>query len=76
MIEVPCLGIAGYTVGPVWFTQRRTRAFEGLSTRMDRPIEGALGGSAFRYFRIAVDYLAATATFELQSAHEPDCAPG
>jgi hypothetical protein len=64
MIEVPLLTIAGYEVGPVWFTMRSTRSFQGMSTAMDAPIEGALGGSALKYFRITVDYPSATAMFE------------
>lgn len=64
MIEVPLLAIAGYQVGPVWFTMRSTRSFQGMSTAMDAPIEGALGGSALKYFRITVDYPSATAMFE------------
>jgi hypothetical protein len=31
---------------------------------MDRPVDGALGGEAFRDFRITVDYAAETAVFE------------
>jgi hypothetical protein len=31
---------------------------------MDRPIDGALGGSALRYLRVTVGYPRAVATFE------------
>ena len=64
IIEVPRLAVAGYEVGPVWFTMRSTRSFQGMSTAMDAPIVGALGGSALKYFRITVDYPSGTATFE------------
>ena len=64
MIEVPLLAIAGYQVGPVWFTMRSTQSFQGMSTAMDAPIQGALGGSALKYFRITLDYPNATARFE------------
>lgn len=64
MIEVPLLALAGYEVGPVWFTVRSTQSWRGMSTAMDQPVEGALGGSALKYFRITVDYPNATALFE------------
>ena len=64
MIEVPRLASAGYEVGPVWFTVRTTQSFEGMSTAMDAPVEGALGGSALKFFRITVDYPNATVIFE------------
>jgi hypothetical protein len=31
---------------------------------MDRPVDGALGGSALKYFRVVVDYPNAVAIFE------------
>ena len=65
MIEVPEVTIAGHTVGPVWFTRRPDRGFHDyMSSRMDRRVEGALGGTLLRYFRVSVDYPSATATFE------------
>ena len=64
MIEVPALTVAGFTVGPVWFTARPDRAFtEYMSQWMDRPVVGALGGSALHYFRVTVDYPNRRATF-------------
>ena len=57
MIEVPRVTIAGHEVGPVWFTGRADQAFqEYMAQWMDRPIDGALGGSALRYFRVLVNY--------------------
>jgi len=64
MIEVPEVDIAGHIVGPVWFTRRPDPNFhEWMSSMMDRRIDGALGGSAFRYFTMVIDYPAARATF-------------
>lgn len=64
MIRVPEVTIAGQTVGPVWFTQRPDRNFnEYMSRFMDAPVKGAVGGSAFRYFRMIVDYPGSTAYF-------------
>lgn len=65
MIEVPAVTLAGYTVGPVWFTRRPDANFlQHMSQWTDRPIEGALGGSALRFFRLSVDYPGASAVFE------------
>ncbi|MCI0691161.1 hypothetical protein L0337_04035 [candidate division KSB1 bacterium] len=65
MIEVSKITLAGYSVGPVWFTRRRDKNFhEFMSQFMDKRVEGALGGSALRYFRVTVDYPNAVALFE------------
>lgn len=65
MIEVPEITIAGHTVGPVWFTMRGDSNFhEYMSQWMDRRVDGALGGSALRYFRVIVDYPEAVAIFD------------
>ncbi|MFL6196014.1 MAG: hypothetical protein ACJ75H_17675 [Thermoanaerobaculia bacterium] len=65
MIEVPAVTVAGYTVGPVWFTRREDANFhEFMSQWMDKQVEGALGGSALKYFRVTVDYPKAVAVFE------------
>ncbi len=65
MIRVPEVKIGGHAVGPVWFAQRPDRAFrEYMSSMMDAPIEGAIGGSAFRYLRMVIDYPGAKAYFD------------
>lgn len=65
MIEVPAVTIAGFTVGPVWFTRRRDEDFhQFMSQGMDKQIEGALGGSAFKYFSIIMDYPKSVAYFK------------
>lgn len=57
MIRVPSVEIAGHEVGPVWFTRRPDRAFERtVDPWMDRPVVGALGGSALRYLRLTISY--------------------
>lgn len=51
MIQVPSIHIAGYEVGPVWFTRRPDHNFHHyMSQWMDKRVEGALGG---RYFVIS-----------------------
>jgi hypothetical protein len=64
MIEVPRIEIAGFAVGPVWFTERPDPNFhQFMSQFMDRRVDGALGGNALRFFRVTVDYPAALAHF-------------
>ena len=63
-IRVPAVDIAGWHVGPVWFTERPDTAFRQMMSSMtDRPVEGALGGNALTHFRMTLDYTRATATF-------------
>jgi hypothetical protein len=65
MIEVPKVTVGGFEVGPVWFTWRPDNAFhEWMAQWMDRPVEGALGGSAFYDLRITVDWDHGVAAFE------------
>ncbi len=65
MIEVPSLFIAGYEVGPVWFTRRADKNFhQFMSQFMDKRVEGAIGGNGLRHFRITIDYPNAIAVFE------------
>lgn len=65
MIEVPRVTVGGYEVGPVWFTWRSDKEFhDGMAQWMDRPVEGALGGSAFFDLRITVDWDHGVAAFE------------
>lgn len=66
MIEVPAVAIGGLSAGPVWFTARSDRAFHDfMSQWMDRRVEGALGGSGLRYYRVTVDYPRRRATFDV-----------
>lgn len=65
MIRVPSVVVGGQKVGPVWFTRRPDQAFDSfMSSMMDAPVVGALGGSGLRYFRITVDYGQGVAVFE------------
>ena len=66
MIEVPKLIVAGFEVGPVWFTRRPDRTFREVMARLtDKPTDGAIGGSALRQFRrVTVDWATAAAVFE------------
>lgn len=66
LIQVPEVTIAGWTLGPVWFTERPDGAFGlpgGMSKYMDKPVLGAVGGNVFRHFRMTIDYPNATAWF-------------
>lgn len=57
MIEVPRVDIGGVEVGPVWFAERPDPAFRKyMAGMMDQPTDGAIGGSAFRYLHLVIDY--------------------
>jgi hypothetical protein len=61
-IEVPHITLMGHTIGPVLFMVRNNKNFdEMMSGWMDKPVVGALGGSAFQYLTIVIDYPAAVA---------------
>ena len=67
LLRVPELTIAGTTVGPVWFAKRSDRVYEKggmMANLMPLPIHGAIGGSAFKYFTIIIDYQQAKAEFQ------------
>jgi hypothetical protein len=65
LLRIPEITIAGHTVGPVWVERRPDRAFEQMARRsLDQPVQGALGGSLFQYFRVTVNYPDAWASFE------------
>jgi hypothetical protein len=55
-IQVPSVQIAGWTVGPIWFTERPDAAFVGMSAYMDDTVHGALGGNVLQAFRMTIDY--------------------
>lgn len=72
MIEVPEVVIAGFAVGPVWFTHRPNANFHDMmSSMMDARVEGAVGGNVFRHFVMTVDYPGAVAYFRCAV----DCRP-
>ncbi|QNK01851.1 hypothetical protein [Dyella telluris] len=57
MIEVPSLEIAGWSLGPVWFTERPDSAFHGMMAElMDKTPEGAIGGNVLGHFVLTIDY--------------------
>lgn len=63
-IEVPEVEIAGWRIGPVWFTERPDTNFHDfMSGMMDEQVEGAIGGNAFQHFAMTVDYGHARAWF-------------
>ena len=65
MLEVPQITIGGFTVGPVWFTIQPDSAFHSYMAQfMDKPTEGAIGGSALHYLRVTADWPRAIAIFE------------
>ncbi len=57
LIEVPAVIIAGHTVGPIWFAARNDREYDHFGKEsFDARIDGAVGGSVLKHFRIIADY--------------------
>lgn len=72
IIEVPEVEIAGWSVGPMWFTERPDKAFhEYMAEMMDKPTEGAVGGNVFRHFVMTIDYPHEAAYFRCVSGCKP-----
>lgn len=64
MIRVPDVRVAGYQVGPIWFTSRPDANFhQDMSSSMSGIVEGAIGGNAFHSLKMTVDYLHGIAAF-------------
>jgi hypothetical protein len=64
MIEVPSIEIAGFKTGPVWFTMKPDANFhQYMSSMMADHVEGAIGGSAFQYFSMVINYPNAEVSF-------------
>lgn len=69
MIEAPHVVVAGFDVGPVWFTERPDANYDGyMSAMMDKPVEGSIGGNALRGLRMTIDYPRAQAWFACETA--------
>jgi predicted aspartyl protease len=64
LIEVPRVDIAGWTLGPIWFTERPDANFHDyMSQYTDKPVEGSAGANVFASFRMTIDYPARAAWF-------------
>jgi hypothetical protein len=76
LIEVPRLEIAGWTVGPAWFTERPDASFhDTMASLMDRAPEGAVGGNVLQHFAMTLDYPKATAYFRCGDGCVPATPP-
>ncbi len=65
LIGVPDVSIAGYDAGTIWFAKRPDAVFDGMMKAvMDKPILASIGGSAFRQFKLTLDYVNQRVTFE------------
>ena len=75
IIEVPEVEIAGWLVGPVWFTGRPDTSFRtgdhSMSTYMDQTIDGAVGANVFSHFVMTIDYPHNSAYFECATGCRP-----
>ncbi|HEY6893053.1 MAG TPA: hypothetical protein VI258_02720, partial [Rhodanobacteraceae bacterium] len=71
LIRVPSVEIGGWSVGPVWFTERPDAAFRKMMSSMtDQPVEGAIGGNALGHFVMTLDYVHGAAYFACADACE------
>ncbi len=62
LIRVPRLAVGGWSIGPVWFTERPDAEFHAvLDELMDEPPEGAIGGNVLDRFTLSIDYPRRTA---------------
>lgn len=76
IIEVPEVEIAGWSVGPVWFTERPDSNFHKFMGQwMDKTPEGAVGGNVFRHFVMTIDYPDAKAYFRCVRGCKPVATP-
>ena len=72
IIEVPKLQIAGWSVGPVWFTEQPDMAYhQYMAEMMDKPVEGVVGGNVFQHFAMTIDYPHESAYFRCVKACVP-----
>lgn len=73
LIRVPDVEIAGWSIGPVWFTERADKNIDNLSTYMDGPVKGAAGANILQHFKMTLDYPADQAAFVcVQDCREAD----
>jgi hypothetical protein len=65
VIEVPIVKIGGIEVGPVLFSKRPDEDWsKGMIRTMDKIVKGAIGGSAFKYLKVTIDYNSELIKFE------------
>jgi hypothetical protein len=71
IIQVPFVDIAGWRVGPVWFTERPDRNFgpKGMSQWMDQAVQGAVGANVLDAFVMTLDYRHARAWLDCPLGH-------
>jgi hypothetical protein len=76
LIEVPDVEIAGWSVGPVWFTERPDHNFHDvMSSYMDKQVEGAVGANVFQHFVMTLDYPHEAAYFRCVNGCRPVATP-
>ncbi len=65
LIEVPNVKVGDLSAGPVWFSKRPDEAWsKGMIGSMDRVVQGAIGGSFMKYFKVTIDYNSELVKFE------------
>lgn len=64
LIRVPAVQIAGWSVGPIWFTERSDANIDFLNDYASVTLNGSVGANVFRAFRMTLDYPHDTAWFD------------
>lgn len=64
LIEVSKVAITGWSVGPLWLTERPDGDFHSLLDPLtDKSVAGAVGANVFQHFVMTLDYPRETAGF-------------
>ncbi|RDS81888.1 hypothetical protein [Dyella psychrodurans] len=71
LIRVPEIQIAGWSIGPVWFTERADRNIEGLASYMSGPVQGSAGANIYQHFIMTLDYKEGKAYFACATGCRP-----
>lgn len=75
IIEVPEVEIAGWSVGPVWFTGRPDSSFRigsrSMSSYTDKSVDGAVGANVFSLVVMTIDYPHSSAYFQCATGCRP-----
>jgi len=71
LIRVPEIQIAGWSIGPVWFTERADGNIEGLANYMSGPVQGSAGANIYQHFIMTLDYKDSKAYFTCATGCHP-----
>ena len=64
LIRVPEVRVAGWSVGPAWFTERSDANIDFLNDYTTDSVSGSAGANIFKHFRMTLDYAQGAAWFD------------